>query len=210
MRLIAKTQTALSLLLALGAGCPAFADSLQGFTCDNRGNYEFDSPTSKDKHFVIPSTNKIIKLIDAQSNGPVGIVYDVNPPEKFQFIQWYYKQAANSEALQAMNVKFCVQKQDGSGATSYSIRGGQQDRGGSAGDGWSEVVQDNRGLVPAIVQNGQAYLTRLVFTFKENNKANNISLGAVKIQPGNINVTNLNLDNGGCSLGSDCSVNQGN
>lgn len=209
MKLSTKTQAALSLLVALGAASPAFADTLQGYTCDNRGNYEFVSPTSKDKHFVIPSINKVVNLVDAEANGPVGIVYDINPPQPFQFIQWYYKEAANSGALQGVTVKFCVQKQDGTGQTSYFIKGGTQDRGGSAGDGWSQVVQDNRGLVPPIVQNGKAYLTRLTFSFKDKG-ASNITLGAVKIQPGNIDVTNLNLDNGGCSLGDKCTKDAGN
>lgn len=197
-------------MTAVSAVAPALAENtLQGFICDSRGSVVFQNPTSKDKRYVIPSIDRVASLVDAQAQGPVGIVYNIDPPQPFRFIQWYYKEARDSNALRGVTVKFCVQRADGTGKQSYSIQGGTQDRGGPVGDGWSQVVQDNRGgIVPSIVLNGEAFLTKLTYVFKDKkNTGENITLGRVSIQPGNIDVQSLITDIGGCSLKDGCNDN---
>jgi hypothetical protein len=185
-----------------GVNRPAFADTVQGFQCDNRSSVALQGPTSHDKKFVIPSINKIAVLVDAGAKEPVGINYDVNPPQPMRFITWYYKQAQGSRALQALTVRYCVQKADGSEQQSFDIQGGASDRGGPVGDGWSDVIQDTR-VFPSIVVSGQAVLTKLTFIFKDKTKANNITLGKVVINPGSINPS-LISDVGPCDLKEKC------
>lgn len=205
MRPITKTHAAISLLAALGSmGSAAFADTLQGFICDERGSVVFQSPTSKDKQHVIPSTNRIAALTDAQAQGPVGIVYNVDPPERFQFITWQYKQANNSGALQGITARYCIQDANGGQKQSFDVAGGSGDRGGNIGDGWSQVVQDTR-TFPSLVTSGNAYITKLTFIFKDKkNGANNITLGKVSISPGTIDVDNLITEIGDCNLKEKC------
>lgn len=205
MRSITKTQAAISMLVAFGCMTPAaFADTLQGFICDERGSVVFQSPTSKDKQHVIPSTNRIAALTDAQAQGPVGIVYNVDPPQPFQFISWQYKEAKNSGALQGITARYCIQNVNGGQKQSFDVAGGASDRGGNIGDGWSQVVQDTR-VFPSLVTSGNAYITKLTFIFKDKkNSANNITLGKVSISPGNIDVTNLITEIGDCDLKEKC------
>lgn len=202
-----KTKAAMALAVVLSTSCPAFADTLQGFICDQNGAVVFQSPTSKDKKYVIPSIGKIAALTDAQANGPVGIVYNLDRPQQFSFIQWYYKQSNGSEAVRGVTVRYCVQKADGTGQQSFDVPGGEADRGGGAGDGWRQYALDTRSsYVPDIVKSGQAYLTKLTFLFKDKKGAGNITLGRVNIQNGQIDVTNLITEIGPCNLKEKCVV----
>lgn len=190
----------LALASIVAVAVPALADTVQGFTCDSRGSVSFRNPTSHDKKFVIQSIDKVAELVDAGSSGPVGIVYNVDPPQPFTNITWYYKQAANSNALSGITVRYCVQAQDGTQQQSFDIAGGASNRGGSVGDGWSDTVQDTR-VFPSIVKSGNAYLSKLTFIFK--NDTNNITLGKVVINPGSINPS-LITDIGSCNLSEPC------
>jgi len=184
---------------------PVFAGTtLQAFTCDQqRASVTIQSGTAHDRKFLIPGINKVAVLVDAEAQGPVGINYEFNPPVPFQFISWFYKQATGSRALQAVTVRYCVQRTDGTDKTSYDIQGGNGDRGGPVGDGWAEVVQDNRAGVPNFVQNGDAVITKLTYIFQDNNKANNITLGRVDFNSKPVSTSQITTV-GPCSLKDQC------
>ncbi|RTL41389.1 MAG: hypothetical protein EKK48_13565 [Candidatus Melainabacteria bacterium] len=182
---------------------PAFADTtLQSFLCDARGSVTIQNGTSHDKKFVIPGINKIAVLVDASAEGPVGINYEFNPPIPMQFVTWYYKEARGSNALRGITARYCISKTDGSDVKSVDIDGGQYDRGGQVGDGWSSTIQDTRAF-PNYVYNGNAVLSKLTFIFKDKNNANNITLGRLVINQNAISPT-LITETGPCSLKEKC------
>ena len=204
LKSIRKFSLAATLLTLTGVVSPAFADTtLQSFICDQRGSVSIQNGTSHDKKFVIPGINKVAILVDAAAQGPVGINYEFNPPIPFQFIDWYYKQATGSGALQGITARYCVQRKNGQDKTSFDIAGGASDRGGNVGDGWSRVVQDTRSTVPNFVQNGNGVITKLTFIFKDKNSANNITLGRVEINQQGVSPT-LITATGDCDLKEKC------
>lgn len=198
--LLATVVTALS-----GLSSPAFADAtIQAFSCDSLGSVSIQNGTSHDKKFLIPGINKIAVLVDSNTTNPVGINYAFNPPIPFRFITWYYKEAFGSNALKGMNVRYCVSLADGSQMQSFDVAGGVNNRGGSVGDGWSDVVQDTRSF-PSIVTSGNAVLSKLTFFFKDSNNQNNITLGRVSIDQNAVSASQI-TDLGPCSLGDPCIV----
>lgn len=195
---VAALTTALS-----GVVSPAFAAaSLQGFKCDDRGSVSIQNGTSKDKRFVIPGINKVAVLVDASAQGPVGINYEFNPPVPLQFVTWYYKQSADSDALKGITARYCISKTDGSDARSVDIAGGNFNRGGNVGDGWSNTIQDTRPF-PPYVYNGNAVCTKLTFIFKDKNDANNITLGRLVINGNEVSPI-LITETGDCNLKEKC------
>ena len=195
---VAALTTALSAVVS-----PAFAaTSLQGFKCDDRGSVSIQNGTSHDKKFVIPGINKVAVLVDASAQGPVGINYEFNPPVPMQFVTWYYKQATGSNALQGITARYCLSKTDGSEVTSVDIGGGNFNRGGNVGDGWSNTIQDTRPF-PPYVYNGQGLCSKLTFIFKDKNSASNITLGRVEFNQKAISPI-LITDTGDCSLKEKC------
>ncbi|MBS1957230.1 MAG: hypothetical protein JST89_23790 [Cyanobacteria bacterium SZAS-4] len=194
---------AAALTATLGGVSPAFAsNTLQGFKCDNRGSVSIQNGTSHDKKFVIPGINKVAVLVDASAQGPVGINYEFNPPIPMQFVTWYYKQAQGSNALKGITARYCISKTDGSDVKSVDIGGGNFDRGGNVGDGWSNTIQDTRAF-PGYVYNGNAVLTKLSFIFKDKNDANNITLGRLVINGNDVSPL-LITETGDCSLKEKC------
>ncbi|HEY9676943.1 MAG TPA: hypothetical protein V6C76_02990 [Drouetiella sp.] len=193
-----------TLLSTLAAAAPAFADTtLQSFICDQRGTVSFNQATSKDKHFAIGGT-RVAALVDAQAQGPVGIVYEVDPPQNVQFSQYYYKEATGSNAHDGLSVRYCFQKSDGSSQRSVTIPASTTNRGGNVGDGWTSFITDSR-LFPDYVQNGQGYLTRVAFIFKDKKgSGNNITIGRIDLSPGAINVGQIITTPGDCSLKDSC------
>lgn len=189
-----------------GFTSPALADtSLQGFSCDsNRATVSFQNGTSKDKKFVIPGTGRVAVLIDANASGPAGINYVFNPPIPFKNITWYYKEARNSNALRGITARYCFSLADGSQQTSFDVQGGDGNRGGTVGDGWSDVIQDTRAF-PSIVTGGRAVISRLTFIFKDANSQNNITLGRVSINENAVSPSII-TDLGSCSLKDPCII----
>lgn len=192
-----------TLLTLSGVVSPAFADTtLQGFICDQRGSVSIQNGTSHDKKFVIPGINKVAVLVDASAQGPVGINYEFNPAVPMQFVTWYYKQATGSNALKGITARYCISKTDGSDVKSVDIGGGNFDRGGTVGDGWSNTIQDTRAF-PNYVYNGNALCSKLTFIFKDKNQANNITLGRVEFNQKAI-VPTLITETGDCDLKEKC------
>ena len=203
LKAVRKFGLVATLLTLSGVVSPAFADTtLQGFICDQRGSVSIQNGTSHDKKFVIPGINKVAVLVDASAQGPVGINYEFNPPIPMQFVTWYYKQAQGSNALKGITARYCISKTDGSDVKSVDIGGGNFDRGGNVGDGWSNTVQDTRAF-PGYVYNGNAVLTKLSFIFKDKNDANNITLGRLVINGNDVSPL-LITETGDCSLKEKC------
>jgi hypothetical protein len=109
--------------------------------------------------------------------------------------------------LQATTVRYCTTKKDGTDEKSFDIQGGQSDRGGQVGDGWSRVVQDTRSTVPNYVQNGNGVIKKLTYIFKDSETANNITLGRVEINQQAVAPT-LITDVGPCDLKEKCTKQQ--
>lgn len=203
LRSFRKFSLVATLLTLTGMVSPAFAaTTLQSFICDERGSVSVQNGTSKDKRYVIPGINKVAVLVDANAQGPVGINYEFNPPVPMQFVTWYYKQSTGSNALQGITARYCISKTDGSDVKSVDIGGGNFDRGGNVGDGWSNTIQDTRAF-PNYVYNGNAVCSKLTFIFKDKNNANNITLGRVEFNQQAITPT-LITETGDCNLKEKC------
>lgn len=182
---------------------PALADTtLQSFVCDQRGSVSIQNGTSHDKRFLIPGINKIAVLVDASAQGPVGINYEFDPPIPLQFVTWYYKEAAGSRALQGITARYCLTNTKTSEQVSKDITGGDFNRGGQVGDGWSNVIQDTRAF-PNFVYNGNAVVSKISFIFKDKNNSNNITLGRLEINQRSVSPT-LITQTGDCSLKDKC------
>lgn len=203
LKSVRKFGLVATLLTLTGMVSPAFAaTTLQSFICDERGSVSIQNGTSHDKKFVIPGINKVAVLVDASAQGPVGINYEFNPPVPMQFVTWFYKQATGSNALRGITARYCISKTDGSDVKSVDIGGGEFNRGGNVGDGWSSTVQDSRAF-PNYVYNGNALCSKLTFIFKDKNNANNITLGRVEFNQKAITPT-LITATGDCSLKEKC------
>ncbi|HEY9682211.1 MAG TPA: hypothetical protein V6C89_13285 [Drouetiella sp.] len=209
---VGKGLLALALIpvVNFSSAANAAAESAKGpaqlFVCNNGTTASFRNITSHDKQFQLGNNlGKVAVLVDDGQDSSASCGMNVVPTRApFSFISWYYNDG-RAGTLKNVTVRYCFSKKDGTPLPTVDIQGGNGNRGGSVGNGWSVVVQDNR-VFPSEVSSGNAYLDRVCFIFSGKGSPANITLGDVQVTttqaPSYIGSLNTTL--GDCSLASPC------